>query len=165
MTSVYTLAIIQDFCIVFLGSDSVLCLWPQKSHELNRRLPFQTGPCKIPDYYWYVCFGLLQQQAARLLVHTSEASVSWEPISLPLILLLWNAPFLTKEPAGGWSLNEAAASGNRGFSSTRPLAEAAGGCCQLVALRVALCVCGNTTTTPPESLARVRKGGWGKEPW
>lgn len=79
-----------------------------------------------------------------------------------LILLLWNAPFLTKETAGGWSLNEQAASGNRGFSRTGPLAEAAGGCCQLVALRVALSVW-KYCDCNPGSVSRVKKGAWDKE--
>ena len=50
----------------------------------TRRSLFQSGPCTIPDYYWCVCSGLLQQQAGRLLIHTSGASVPWEPVSLPL---------------------------------------------------------------------------------
>lgn len=64
--------------------ESVHYLWPQRSCALNRRSLFQSGPRTIPDYYRCVCLGLLQQQAAGLLVHTSGASVSWAPVSLPL---------------------------------------------------------------------------------
>lgn len=121
--------------------ESVHYLWPQRSCALNRRSPFQSGVCTIPDYYWCVCLGLLQQQAAGLLFHTSGASVSWALFLFPCpLLLLWNAPFLTKEPAGGLCLNEPAASGNRGFSSLGQCVEAVGGRCQLVALPLPLCV-------------------------
>lgn len=104
-------------------------------------------------------FSLLQQQAARLLVHTSGASVSWEPVSLPL----------PTPPAVKCSISHQGASGRlvlkwaSGFWEQRcfqPRTVSRGCWGSLPVGGIASCiVCvGNTMAALPESIARVRKG-------
>lgn len=140
-TSVYALAIIQDFSIVFLGQRvGALPLAPKVSCTQQ----------EITLPVWTLYNSRLLLMCVLRLAPARQPSCSFTPVELLFpespflfhcpLLLLWNAPFLTKEPAGGLCLNEPAASGNRGFSSPGLLVGAAGGHCQLVALRVALCV-------------------------
>ena len=111
-------------------------------------LVHSTGGC--PSSLDLVQFQVITDVCVEACSSSRQPGCSFAPVELLFpqslflfhcpLFLLWNAPFLTKEPAGGFCLNEPAASGNRGFSSPGLLVEATGGHCQLVALRVALCM-------------------------